>query len=102
VYGRPLRLEGPSTGAFLVSLPPERGRLAVVLFDVGLPYICNWDFGVVLRMLPGGAGVPFVFTTANKAQLELLVGPTNAYELTGTPDNLHGLLALIHAAGGKS
>lgn len=62
----------------------KRNRADVVLFDVGLPYVPDWDFGEVLQVLPGAEGVPFVFTTTNKTELERLVGDTNAYKLTGT------------------
>ena len=54
----------------------ERHRADLVLFDLGLPYVSNWDFAEVLQMLPGAQGVPFVFTTANKVELEKLVGRT--------------------------
>ena len=73
-------------------------RADVVIFDIGFPYICNWDFCLALQMLPGAEGVPFVFTTANKIALERVVGPTDAYELTRTPENLSGLLARLDAS----
>jgi CheY-like chemotaxis protein len=77
-------------------------RADVVVFDVGIPYACNWDFGQVLQLLPGADDVPFVFTTTNKFQLELLVGRTTAYQITGTAENLDGLTALIHSAAGRA
>jgi hypothetical protein len=88
-------MRGADTGAadFI-----SRNRADVVLFDVGLPYRCNWDFGEVLQLLPGAEGVPFVFTTANKGALEKLVGTSDAFELTGTPENLDALLALVDGA----
>ena len=79
----------------------KRNQADVVLFDIGLPYVPNWDFGLVLQMLPGAKGVPFVFTTANRVELEKLVGPTETYELTGTPGNMDGLMSLIYAATGR-
>jgi CheY-like chemotaxis protein len=78
----------------------RRNAADVVVFDVGLPYMCNWDFGAALQLLPGAEGIPFVMTTANKAALETLVGPTDAYELIGTPANLEGLLGRIYKAVG--
>ena len=76
----------------------HRNRADVVLFDVGLPYVSNWDFGEVLQLLPGTEGIPFVFTTANKIELEKLVGPTDSFQLTGTPENLALLLERIYVA----
>ena len=93
---RDMRQADAEAGRFI-----ERNNADLVLFDVGLPYVSNWDFGEVLQMLPGASGVPFVFTTANKVELEKLVGRTNAYQLTGTPANLEGLLTLIYAAVGR-
>jgi len=87
-----MRIADTEAGAFI-----GRNKADVVVFDVGLPYRANWDFAEVLQLLPGAIGVPFVFTTANKIELEKLVGPTSAYLLTGTPDNLEGLMKIIEA-----
>jgi len=93
---RDMRQADAEAGRFI-----ERNKADLVVFDVGLPYVSNWDFGEVLQLLPGAVGVPFVFTTVNKVELDKLVGRTNAYQLTGTPSNLEGLLALIYAAVGR-
>ena len=79
----------------------SRNKADVVVFDVGLPYEPNWDFAEVLQLLPGAKGIPFVFTSANTIELEKLVGPTNAYLLTGTASNLDGLMARINSAVGR-
>jgi CheY-like chemotaxis protein len=75
-------------------------RADVVLFDVGMPYACNWDLADVLQVMLREAGhaVPFVFTSANTDELDRIVGRTGAYELTGTVENLNGLLPRIYAA----
>lgn len=92
-----MRDAGHEAGDFI-----HRHRADVVVFDVGLPYVCNWDFGTVLQLLPGAVGVPFVFTTANKAILDELRGEaTIAFELTGTPRNLARLLSLVYQAVGR-
>ena len=78
-----------------------RNKADVVVFDVGLPYEPNWDFDEVLRLLPGAQNVPFVFTSANTIELEKLVGPTDAYLLTGTAANLAGLMDRINTAVGR-
>jgi DNA-binding response OmpR family regulator len=75
-------------------------RADVVLFDIGMPYACNWDFAEVLQVMMEKAGhaVPFVFTSANTDELDRIVGSTDAYELTGTAENLNGLLARVYEA----
>src|SRR5689334_18826994 len=48
----------------------ERNGADVVVFDVGMPYMSNWDFGEVLQNLPGAAGVPFVLTRSHNVEFE--------------------------------
>jgi hypothetical protein len=78
-------------------------RAEVVMFDIGIPYACNWDFAEVLQVMLAERGhlVPFVFTSANTDELDRIVGPTGAYELTGTAENLNGLLARMYAGVGQ-
>lgn len=70
----------------------------VLVFDVGLPYEPNWDFLQALRFIPEIGRVPLVVTTANKAALEQLVGPTGAIEIVGKLYDLNALTAAVLSA----
>jgi hypothetical protein len=72
----------------------------VVVFDVGLPYAVNWYYAEVLKMsLPN---MPIVLTTASRKVLKEIVGVNGVFELTGTPQNLAQLLALVYASCGRT
>ena len=73
----------------------QRHRPTILLFDLSLPYGPNWDYLGALRAIPETSGIPFIVTTSNKLALEAAVGPTNALEITGTPQNLHALTEAI-------
>jgi len=71
----------------------------VLVFDVGLPYAVNWYYAEILKMsLPN---LPIVVTTANRNALKEMVGAKGVFELTGTPQNLTALLALVYASCGR-
>jgi DNA-binding response OmpR family regulator len=73
-------------------------RPDVLVYDIGMPFTSSWDFYCIVREISDLKHIPTVLTTANSAamhrQLELRI---QAYEVTGTPDNLDGLLALVSA-----
>ena len=75
----------------------ERHHPSTLLVDVGTPYGPNWDFVVALRMIDETSAVPLLVTTGNKTELERAVGPTDAMELTGTPENLVVVTAAVRA-----
>jgi len=52
----------------------------------------------VIRLMPAMAGIPFLLTTSNKVALEGLVGPTDAYQIIGKPEDLNYLLRAIDSA----
>ena len=71
----------------------------VIVFDVGLAYLPNWDFLQALRQTPSLQGFPFVLTTPNKTVLEELVDePTNAIELVGREEDLTAILRAVERA----
>ena len=71
----------------------------VVVPDVAFPYSLNWFHTEMFKM--ANPSTPLVVTTPNRAALESLVGPTGAFELTGSRENLTELLRLVHAACGR-
>ena len=74
-------------------------RPDVIVFDVGLAYLPNWDFLQALRQTPSLQGFPFVLTTPNKTVLEELVDePTNAIELVGRQEDLTTILRAVERA----
>ena len=75
-----------------------RHNPTMVLYDISMPFGPNWDFLEALRMIPETSGVPIMVTTSNKAALEKAVGPTAAFEVTGTAENMTELTAAILAA----
>jgi len=71
----------------------------VVVYDVALPFAASWDLLEVIRMGAGLGTVPFIVTTTNRAALDGAVHKnTGAFEVTGTPENLSELLALVRDA----
>jgi len=71
----------------------------VVVYDVALPFAASWDLLDVIRMGAGLDKIPFIVTTTNRAALDSAVHEdTRAFEVTGTPENLADLLALVRDA----
>jgi CheY-like chemotaxis protein len=59
----------------------------VIVFDIPPPYDDNWTFVATLRQLPTMKGRGVVITTTHKLHLEKLVGPTDAVEIVGKPND---------------
>ena len=79
--------------AFLVEHRPQ-----VIIYDIALPYIENWQYFATVRShssLPDGA---FVLTTTNKTVFEELVGPTGSFELVGKPFDIDQIVAATRKA----
>lgn len=70
-------------------------RPDVVLFDLAVPYDLNWRCFQRLVDARIFGSVPIVLTTANRRALDQLVGPTDAFEIIGTPHDLWRLQDLI-------
>ena len=70
-------------------------RPDVVLFDLSIPYAQNWECFQHVR--DGGlfGSTPVVLTTTNRRALDQVVGPTEAFEIIGTPHDLWHLQELI-------
>jgi CheY-like chemotaxis protein len=90
---RDFRRGHQDVAAFLTRHNPT-----IVLYDISMPFGPNWDFLEALRIIPETSGVPILVTTSNKAALEKAVGPTTAFEVTGTAENLTELTAGLVAA----
>lgn len=76
----------------------EKHRPDVIVFDVGIPYQSNWDFLEALHLTNALDGVPVVVTTANKAMLNRLVGPTDALEMAGLQQDLDAIRVAAETA----
>lgn len=74
-------------------------RPQAVIWDIAVPYIDNWKFFQThvlgRQLLPASC---FVVTTANRMVLDLLVGPTDAIELIGSPSDLALIVAAVKRA----
>jgi hypothetical protein len=90
-----MRKEHTHPREFVQAMKPD-----VVIFDVGLPYAVNWYYAEMLTLSP--PSFPLVLTTANRLALENIVGQHDAFELTGTHENLQQLLAAVYSAGGRA
>jgi hypothetical protein len=70
-----------------------------VLYDVAIPYEDNWYFFqqhvLSLGLLPPSC---FVLTTTNRTVLDILVGPTPAFEVVGRPADLGVILEMVQQA----
>lgn len=80
----------------------EEHRPDAAVFDIGIPYLSNWDFLAALRVSHLFNGTPVVVTTGNKAALERLVGPTEALEVIGLHEDLDAILAAVEVAAKNS
>lgn len=59
-----------------------------VVYDIAPPYDHNFTFLKLLRDTGVMQGRPVVITTTHKANLERMVGPTEAIEIIGKPYDL--------------
>jgi CheY-like chemotaxis protein len=75
---------------------------AVIVYDISLPYDKNWTFLRLLLDTEAMQGRKVVLTTTNKARLEELVGPTEAFEIVGKPYDLEKIVAAVEAALGTT
>jgi CheY-like chemotaxis protein len=71
---------------------------AVIVYDVPVPYEQNWNFLKLVRDTPAMRGREFVLTTTHKANLERLVGPTEALEILGKPFDLNQVVEAVNRA----
>jgi CheY-like chemotaxis protein len=72
----------------------------VIVYDISLPYDKNWTFLRLLLDTDAMRGRKVVVTTTNKARLEELVGPTDAFEIVGKPYDLDQIVAAVKVALG--
>jgi CheY-like chemotaxis protein len=79
---------------FLMRHDPD-----VVVYDIAMPYVPNWDYLTVLRTAPDLPRIPYLVTTPNKSALDRFVGPNDALELLGQPEDLTAVLRAAEAAG---
>ena len=68
------------------------------VYDVAPPYDHNWTFLKLLRDTAVMQGRPVVVTTTHKANLERLVGPTEAIEIIGKPYDLEQVVLAFRRA----
>jgi DNA-binding NtrC family response regulator len=73
----------------------------VLIYDVSPPYEQNWTFLNLLRRLDVMQGRRLVITTTHKANLESLVGPTEAIEILGKPYDLEVVMRAVKRAVGE-
>ena len=72
----------------------------VIVYDISLPYDKNWTFLRLLLDTEVMRGRKVVLTTTNKARLEELVGPTDAFEIVGKPYDLEQIVGAVKTALG--
>jgi CheY-like chemotaxis protein len=73
----------------------EQHDPAAIIFDIPPPYDDNWTVVSTLRLLPSMQGRGVVVTTTHKAHLERLVGPTEAVEIVGKPNDAQDVLDAV-------
>jgi DNA-binding NtrC family response regulator len=73
----------------------------VLIYDVSPPYEQNWTFLNMLCRLDVMQGRALVVTTTHKANLEKLVGPTEAIEILGKPYDLEEVMRAVKRAVGE-
>jgi DNA-binding NtrC family response regulator len=78
---------------FLLDHDPQ-----AVIYDITPPYEQNWTFLAMLRRLDVMQGRAVVVTTTHKANLESLVGPTEAIEIIGKPYDVAQVVAAVTRA----
>ena len=78
---------------FLKSHDPD-----AIVYDIGPPYDKNWTFLHLIRDSQEMQGRALVVTTTHKANLEKLVGPTEAIEIVGKPYDLQQVVDAVKRA----
>ena len=73
----------------------EMARPDVILFDLAVPYERNWQCLRRLVALGIFGDIPVVLTTVNRRALDSIVGPTDAFEIIGTPHDLWRLQDVV-------
>jgi CheY-like chemotaxis protein len=73
-------------------------RPDVIVYDIAIPYEQNWRLFENIRSSPACAGIPFVLTTTNEAQVRNVAGDAPLLELVGKPYDLDRLLERVKAA----
>lgn len=67
----------------------------VVLFDLSIPYAQNWQCFKHVNEAGLFGATPVILTTTNRRALDQIIGPTEAFELIGTPHDLWRLQELV-------
>ena len=67
----------------------------VVLFDLAIPYAQNWQCFTHVTEVGLFGSTPLILTTTNRRAVDQIVGPTDAFEILGTPHDLWHLQELI-------
>jgi CheY-like chemotaxis protein len=75
---------------------------AIFVWDVSIPYAENWRFVQMLMTSDQMKGRKFVITTTNKAALDSLVGPNEAFEIVGKPYDLEVVMEAVKKAAGSA
>lgn len=70
----------------------------VVVYDVAMPYVENWQFFRHVQELSGLLSCQFIVVTTNKNALDALVGETGSLEIIGKPFDLDALLMAVRAS----
>jgi CheY-like chemotaxis protein len=73
----------------------------VIVYDIALPYDENWRLYEHIRSSPACAGVPFVLTTTNEAQVRKVAGDRPIIEIVGKPYDLDLLATTVARVAGR-
>ncbi len=73
----------------------DEHRPQVVIYDVAMPYVENWQFFTELRTRSGLKDCQFVVVTTNKKALDGLVGEMGSLEIISKPFDLDAMIAAV-------